>query len=135
MAVAREAQVQGQLTMVKDLEDALREDIRRLDWMTPTTKERALAKLAVIDNKIGYPAHPRDYASVEIRPRDLVGNVQRVFAYESRRDLASSGCGCPSATCRSSARPSRARWGSRWPRRIRVGCGETEALSPGLQAF
>jgi len=79
------------LTMVKDLEDALREDIQRLDWMTPVTKERALAKLAVIDNKIGYPAHPRDYAQVDIRPRDLVGNVQRVFAYESRRDLGKIG--------------------------------------------
>ena len=59
--------------------------------MTPATKEKALAKLAVIDNKIGYPAHPRDYAQVEIRPRDLVGNVQRVIAYESRRDLGKIG--------------------------------------------
>jgi predicted metalloendopeptidase len=62
-----------------------------LDWMTPATKERALAKLAVIDNKIGYPAHPRDYAQVEMQPRDLVGNVQRVFAYEARRDLGKIG--------------------------------------------
>ena len=79
------------LVMVKDLEEALRHDIARLDWMTAATKEKALAKLAVIDNKIGSPARPRDYAEVELRPRDLVGNVQRVFAYETRRDLAKIG--------------------------------------------
>jgi putative endopeptidase len=79
------------LAMVHDLEEALRRDITGLSWMTPPTREKALAKLAVIENKIGSPAHPRDYASVEISPRDLVGNVQRVNAYENRRDLAKIG--------------------------------------------
>jgi putative endopeptidase len=75
------------LTMVKNLEKALEDDITQLDWMTADTRKEALSKLKAIENKIGYPEHPRDYASVVIKPDDLVGDVAQLSSYESHRDL------------------------------------------------
>jgi endothelin-converting enzyme/putative endopeptidase len=46
---------QSTLDMVRGIEDAMAQRIRALDWMSPETKQQALAKLAGIRNKIGYP--------------------------------------------------------------------------------
>jgi putative endopeptidase len=73
--------------MVANLLEAYRLSFRRLDWMSPATKEEALAKLATFTPKIGYPKKWRDYSSLEIRADDLVGNVDRHAAYEWSRDL------------------------------------------------
>ena len=45
----------------------------------------------MIENKIGYPDHPRDYASARIAPDDVLGNIHRVAEFEQRRDLAKIG--------------------------------------------
>ena len=52
--------------MVKRIEDAMAQRIGQLDWMSPETKEQAMAKLHGIRNKIGYPEKWRDYSSVKI---------------------------------------------------------------------
>ena len=41
------------LTMTKQIEAAMAEDIRALDWMSPATKAKALEKLATLANKTG----------------------------------------------------------------------------------
>src|ERR1700690_1144548 len=41
--------------MVKEIEDAMGQDIESLSWMTPTTKQSALEKLHAVANKVGYP--------------------------------------------------------------------------------
>jgi endothelin-converting enzyme/putative endopeptidase len=51
------------LDMVLRVEDAMQQRIRELDWMSPETKEQALAKLRGIRNKIGYPDRWRDYSA------------------------------------------------------------------------
>jgi putative endopeptidase len=71
--------------MVTALETALDRDIRELPWMTDTTKQRALAKLAAVANKIGYPAHWRDYSTLKIVRGDAIGNAQRAAAFEAAR--------------------------------------------------
>jgi putative endopeptidase len=73
--------------MTRQIEHSMEEDIDTLDWMSPATKQKALEKLHVIVNKIGYPDKWRDYRSVEIKPDDFFGNVQRAATFESRRDL------------------------------------------------
>ncbi len=75
------------LKMVEALEKALGRDIAELDWMTPTTKQQALAKLHAITNKIGYPDTWRDYSSVNIVRGDALGNDQRATEFEFRRVL------------------------------------------------
>ena len=54
------------LTMVKNLEDALRDRINTIDWMSDATRKEALAKLAAFRVKIGYPDRFRDYSSLRI---------------------------------------------------------------------
>jgi endothelin-converting enzyme/putative endopeptidase len=79
------------LRMTRQIEKAMADDIRSLDWMGPATKERALEKLSTIVNKIGYPDRWRDYGAVAIRRGDFFGNVERAQVFESRRDLAKIG--------------------------------------------
>jgi len=75
------------LKMVDALEKALGEDLEQVPWMTPATKKQALAKLALIANKIGYPDKWRDYSSVVIRRDDLVGDTERASEFEFQRQL------------------------------------------------
>lgn len=78
-------------TMVQDLEAALHTDISGLEWMTPATRARALAKLHAIDNKVGYPDVWRSYAGLVIRRNDLLGDVLRGNAFEFHREIAKIG--------------------------------------------
>jgi putative endopeptidase len=75
------------LDMVRRIEDAMRKRIENLDWMSPATKQQALAKLAGIRNKIGHPEKWRDYSSIRIARNDFAGNIDRAAAFESRRDI------------------------------------------------
>ena len=77
--------------LVTALETALRQDIDQLPWMSDETKKKALEKLALIRNKIGYPEHWRDYSSLEIKRDDLLGNVARADIFEDKRNLAKLG--------------------------------------------
>ena len=78
---------QRMLKMVNALEKSLGEDIQNLSWMSDTTKQQALIKLAAINNKIGYPDTWRDYSSLSIVHGDLLGNFLRSNEFESKREL------------------------------------------------
>jgi putative endopeptidase len=77
--------------MTGQIEQAMREDIEALPWMSAATKSQALAKLGSIVNKIGYPDKWRDYSSVTIERGDYYGNVRRATEFESNRQLAKIG--------------------------------------------
>ena len=77
--------------LVANLVEAYRESISSLEWMTPETRERALAKLAAFTPKIGYPEKWKDYSSLEIDAADLVGNVRRAHVWEHDRQLSKVG--------------------------------------------
>jgi endothelin-converting enzyme/putative endopeptidase len=79
------------LRMTVQIEQAMGKDIEQLDWMSPATKELALAKLHSIVNKIGYPDKWRDYSSVSIARGDFFGNVERATKFEAARELAKIG--------------------------------------------
>jgi endothelin-converting enzyme/putative endopeptidase len=53
--------------MVRNLLAAMRDDILTRPWMSDDTKEKALAKIATFNPKIGYPDKWKDYSSVDIR--------------------------------------------------------------------
>ena len=75
------------LEMVNRIEEAMRERIEQLDWMSPETKKQALVKLEGIRNKIGYPDRWRDYSSIKLLPDDFAGNIERAGAFEVQRQI------------------------------------------------
>ena len=77
--------------LVANLREAYRVSINSLAWMTPQTREKALAKLDKFTPKIGYPAKWRDYSALVIDRDDLYGNYLRGHAVEYDRDLAKLG--------------------------------------------
>ncbi|HYA65911.1 MAG TPA: M13-type metalloendopeptidase, partial [Burkholderiaceae bacterium] len=77
--------------LVKNLLAAYKADIETLDWMSPSTRQRAQAKLAKFTTKIGYPAKWRDYGALRIAPGDLLGNVARARAFEYDRNVRKLG--------------------------------------------
>ncbi len=77
--------------LVANLREAYRVSINSLEWMTPQTREKALAKLDKFTPKIGYPAKWRDYSALVIERDDLYGNYLRGYAVEYDRDLAKLG--------------------------------------------
>jgi len=73
------------------LVEAYREDIEQLDWMSPETRDKALAKLDRFTPKVGYPDSWRDYSSMVVVREDLLGSARRAVAFESERNLAKIG--------------------------------------------
>ncbi len=77
--------------LVANLIEAYRQSISTLEWMTPETRERALAKLDAFTRKVGYPVKWKDYSALTIDAADLVGNVRRAHVVEHDRQLAKLG--------------------------------------------
>jgi len=77
--------------LVANLREAYRVSINSLEWMTPQTREKALAKLDKFTPKIGYPNKWRDYSTLVITRDDLYGNVLRAQEHEYQRELAKLG--------------------------------------------
>lgn len=82
-----EAKVQV-AALVENLRAAFRVRIERLDWMSAGTKRAALAKLAAIRVKVGYPDNWRDYSTLEVRGGDPVSNRKRAAMWDWKRRIA-----------------------------------------------
>lgn len=61
--------------LVEDIRAALKDRIQQLDWMSDSTKQKALHKLAVMKKKVGYPEKWKDFSAMDIRRQPLVRNV------------------------------------------------------------
>ncbi|HEY5148664.1 MAG TPA: M13-type metalloendopeptidase, partial [Mycobacterium sp.] len=77
--------------LVANLREAYRVSINDLEWMTPETRQRALAKLDKFTAKIGYPKKWRDYSALVIDRNDLYGNIVRGAQVASGREIAKLG--------------------------------------------
>ncbi|MDZ7871281.1 MAG: M13-type metalloendopeptidase [Rheinheimera sp.] len=77
--------------LIKNLRAAFEQSINGLEWMSPETKQQALAKLVKFNTKIGYPDVWRDYSCLEVKAGDLVGNMQRSSACEYQRNTGRLG--------------------------------------------
>ena len=62
--------------------EALKTRIETVAWMSDATKQKALEKLAKMNAKIGYPDKWKDYSRLEIKPGDLVGDVEAASDFE-----------------------------------------------------
>ena len=77
--------------LVENLRAAFRVRIERLDWMSADTRLAALAKLAAIRVKVGYPDSWRDYTTLKVRAGDPVGNRKRALLWDWKRRIARLG--------------------------------------------
>jgi len=76
------------LDLVNNLQHVYESRIRNLDWMSDSTREKALNKLNGFVKKIGYPDKWKDYAGVHIERNDHFNNIRQLEIYEFKRDLA-----------------------------------------------
>ncbi len=86
-AAAKERMVK----LVENLQKALGERIKALDWMSEETKARALEKLAAIYVKVGYPDQWRDYSGLEVRNDSYWNNILRSNEFDFDYMLAKAG--------------------------------------------
>ena len=61
--------------------------IDALDWMAPSTKAEAKAKLRTLQVSVGYPDHWPSYAALRVAPGDAYGNADRVERFEYQRSM------------------------------------------------
>jgi putative endopeptidase len=74
--------------MVANIMAAFAKRIDRLDWMAPSTKKEAKAKLAVLKVGVGFPDTWPDYAGLEVVNGDAYGNAERAKLFQLRQNLA-----------------------------------------------
>ena len=77
--------------MVARVKAQFRARIERNAWLSPETREQALAKLDKTEIHVGYPSKWIDYGSVVVRRDDYVGNAMRLNEFLVRRELARLG--------------------------------------------
>lgn len=77
--------------MVAKIKEAFRSRIEHLDWMSPATKAKAIAKLDALRVGVGYPDRWRDYRPLKVVPGDAFGNADRAERFEYARNLAKLG--------------------------------------------
>jgi len=70
------------LELVNNLKESLKERIQNLTWMDKDTKAQALAKLEVMNVKIGYPNKWKDYSKLEVSRESFVKNVMNSDKFE-----------------------------------------------------
>lgn len=63
--------------LVANIKLALKNRITKLDWMGEETKKNAIAKLEMINVKVGYPDKWKDYTALEINRDSYYDNVMR----------------------------------------------------------
>lgn len=66
------------INLVNNLKGVLGDRIKRLDWMSPATKARALKKLAAFSVKVGYTDKWEEYKGLVIARNDYEGNLRRI---------------------------------------------------------
>ncbi|MEJ8756135.1 M13 family metallopeptidase [Pontibacter sp. H259] len=82
---------QKALEMVNNLQEAFKEHVRDLDWMSDVTKQRALEKLGAFAVKIGYPDKWEDYKGLEVDRTSFAANVMRASQFSFRDNVGKIG--------------------------------------------
>lgn len=77
--------------MTRNLKLAMANRIKALDWMSPQTKARALAKLQNLRVEVGGQQPLRDYSKLEVVAGDGFGNLLRAQAFDRARVLGKLG--------------------------------------------
>ena len=77
--------------VVDDIIDAYRERIKNLDWMTQSTKEKAIIKLNSITKKVGYPDKWKDFSSLKVDRTSFLRNSINANVFWFKRNISRLG--------------------------------------------
>ncbi|PPV07238.1 M13 family metallopeptidase [Xanthomonas bromi] len=77
--------------LVDNVRVALKTRIENVDWMSPETKAKAIAKWHTFLPKIGYPDTWRDWSGLEIVPGAYYRNLQAAAKFNYHYDIAQIG--------------------------------------------
>jgi len=77
--------------MVEHIKAAFVKRIQALDWMTPATKQEALAKVRATIVSVGYPDHWLDYAGMTVHPDQAFANHLAAVQMHTQQQLAKLG--------------------------------------------
>jgi putative endopeptidase len=77
--------------MATNIKAAFDKRVAGLTWMSEGTKAEARKKIAAMQVGVGYPDKWRNYASLEVKADDPVGNLRRAKQAETRHQLAKLG--------------------------------------------
>lgn len=86
-----EEQKKRVLGYIHNIADVFKERVQKLDWMSDSTKTKALDKLSKFTYKIGYPDKWKDFSSIEIVKDNFVQNMMNVRAFEYAEMMAKIG--------------------------------------------
>lgn len=70
------------LGYIHNIGEVFKERVAKLEWMSDSTKTKALDKLSKFTYKIGYPDKWKDFSSIEITKDNFVQNMMNVRAFE-----------------------------------------------------
>ncbi len=79
------------LTLVNNLQKMYEERIKKLDWMSPQTKDKAIEKLHAFTKKIGYPDKWKSYDDVDIDRGKFYENLESVGKHNYKEMIARLG--------------------------------------------
>ncbi|MBS1532320.1 MAG: M13 family metallopeptidase [Bacteroidetes bacterium] len=79
------------VNLVNNLKGVLGDRIKRLDWMSDATKQRALAKLNAFTVKIGYPDKWQEYAGLQIDRHNYYGNLKNISKWRYDYNISQLG--------------------------------------------
>ncbi|HEY4956065.1 MAG TPA: M13 family metallopeptidase [Gemmatimonadaceae bacterium] len=71
--------------VIDDIRSSFHDRLVALSWMSDSTRQYALAKLASMNEKIGYPDRWRDYTRLVVADGPFAPNVLRANAFEWQR--------------------------------------------------
>ncbi len=86
-----EAAKKRMAVLVDNLKRAFEARINRLDWMSDSTKMRAIEKLHAFNQKIGYPDKWRDYSAVTVKRNAYFENQLSAEKNDYQHNLAKLG--------------------------------------------
>lgn len=79
------------LDLTGEVKHAFKERLKKVSWMSETTRQKAQGKLAKFDIQIGFPEKWRDYSGLMTDETDLYGNVLRAIAFSDQYELGHLG--------------------------------------------
>jgi putative endopeptidase len=78
-------------TIVENVRNAYKARMEKLDWMTDSTKQKAIHKLMAIRKKVGYPDKWKDFSALKIDRGPLAMNIMRANMWWNDYELSKLG--------------------------------------------